>query len=227
MDKARMIFLVLVVSTCVCAVEAVAQNVSGNPANWCRNGFFPSEGTVFKLAQLIGAKRTRIHFFTDTDDCPANKAKCMTSSYLIPGDRVLISKTYGPWVCSWYQPQKGSETVGWLPAESLVVPSEQDTPPALEGWVGLWKYYDQSINIRRSSKAGFLEVNGEAFWHGVGDNVHVGSVEDSAQPQGSELILNGYCKVTLRLVGDYIVASDNSQCGGANVRFNGVYWRGR
>jgi hypothetical protein len=228
MNKARMIFLVLVMLTCVCAEEAAAQNAGGNPPNWCRNGLFPSEGTEFKLAQVTGIKGARIHFFSDTDGCPDAKAKCVMRSYLIPGDRVLISKRYGPWICSWYQPRKGSETVGWLPAESLVISSEQDARPPSEGWVGLWKYYDQSLNIRRDSKAGFLRVKGDAIWRGLGDNVHEGSVEGSARSQGNELTLvDGECRVSLRLVGDYIVASDNSQCGGANVRFDGVYRRGR
>ena len=228
MDKAQMILLVLLMLTCVCAEEAAAQNIGGNPANWCRNGLFPSEETEFKLAQVTGIKGTRIHFFSDDDGCPDNKAKCIMRSYLIPGDRVLTSKRYGPWICSWYQPRKGSETVGWLSAESLVISSEQDARPALERWVGMWKYYEQSLNIRRDSKAGFLRVEGEAIWQGLGDNVHVGSVGDSAQPQGNELILvEEDCRVSLRLVGDYIVASDNSQCGGANVRFDGIYRRGR
>ena len=229
MDKAQMILPVLLMLTCVCAEQAAqAQNVDGNPPNWCRNGLFPSEGAEFKLAQVTGIKGARIHFFSDDDGCPNDKAKCIMRSYLIPGDRVLISKRYGPWICSWYQPRKGSETVGWLPAESLVISPEKDARPAFERWIGLWKYYDQSLNIRRDRKEGFLRVEGDALWRGLGDNVHVGSVEDSAQPQGSELILvEGECRVSLRLVGDYILASDNAQCGGANVRFNGVYQRGR
>ena len=228
MNKAQKILLVLLMLTFVCAEEAAAQNIGDNPANWCRNGLFPSEGTEFKLAQVTGIKATQIRFFSDDNGCPDNKAKCAMRSYLISGDRVLISKRYGPWICSWYQPRKGSETVGWLPAESLVISSEQNARPAFERWVGWWKYYDQSLNIRRDRKVGFLRVKGDAIWRGLGDNVHVGSVEGSAQPQGSELILvEEECRVSLRLVGDYIVASDNSQCGGANVRFDGVYRRGR
>ena len=227
-DKARMILLVLLMLTCVFVEEDAAQQAGENPANWCRNGLFPSEGTEFKLAQVNGLKGNRIHFLSDDEGCPDDKAKCKKSSYLIPGNRVLISKSHGPWVCSWYQPRKGSETVGWLPAESLVISPEQDTRPAVERWVGLWKYYDNSLSIRRDGRAGLLRVKGDAIWRGLGDNVHVGSVEDSAQPQGIELILTeGECRVSLRLIGDYIVASDNYECGGANVRFDGVYRRGR
>lgn len=228
MDKTRLIPLGLLMLMCVFAASSSAQNVVTNPANWCRNGLFPSEGTEFKLAQVTGIKGARIHFFSDADGCPDNKAKCVMRSYLITGDQVLISKRYGPWICSWYQPRKGDEIVSWLPAESLDISSEQGARPVFERWIGLWKYYDQSLNIRRDNKAGVLSVKGDAIWRGLGDNVHVGSVGGSAQPQGNELILvDGECRVSLRLVGDYIVASDNSQCGGANVRFDGVYRRGR
>ncbi|MCA1633634.1 MAG: hypothetical protein LC802_07935 [Acidobacteria bacterium] len=47
-----------------------------------------------------------------------------------------------------------------------------------------------------------------------------------ARPAGNVLTVEeDSCRVTLRLVGDYLVASDNSECGGMNVRFDGVYRR--
>ena len=212
----------------MCAsTKTPAQNINDNPANWCRNGLFPSDEAEFKLAKVSGIKGTQIHFFNDDDGCPSADAKCRMRSYLITGNQVLVSRRYGSWICSWYQPLKGSETVGWLPVESLVI-SEHPASPALEKWIGRWKYGDQSLNIRRDSKSGFLMVKGDAIWRGIGDNVHVGSVEARSLPQGNELILiEEECRVTLKLVGDYIVASDNSECGGMNVRFNGVYRKGR
>jgi len=223
---AREILLALLMLTCV-STKIPAQNVNDNPANWCRNGLFPSDEVKFNLAEVRGIKGSQIYFLNDTDGCPGTDAKCRTKSYLIPGDQVVVSRRYGSWICSWYQPRKGSETVGWLPVDSLVI-SEQVTSPALEKWIGRWKYDNQSLNIRRDSKSGFLTVKGDAIWRGTGDNVHVGSVEASASPQGDELILiEEECRVTLKLVGDYIVANDNAECGGVNVRFNGVYRKGR
>ena len=223
---AREILLALLMLACI-STKISAQNVNGNPANWCRNGLFPSDEAEFKLAQVRGIKGSQIYFLNDTDGCPSAEAKCRTKSYLIPGDQVVVSRRYGSWMCSWYQPRKGSETVGWLPVESLVI-SKQAASPALEKWIGQWKNDDQSLNIRRDSQSGFLMVKGDAIWRGAGDNVHVGSVEARSLPQGNELILiEEECRVTLKLVGDYIVASDNSECGGMNVRFNGVYRKGR
>jgi hypothetical protein len=223
---AKGILLAVLMLMCV-STKNPAQDINDNPANWCRNGLFPSDEAEFKLAKVSGIKGTQIHFFNDDDGCPSADAKCRMRSYLVTGNQVLVSRRYGSWICSWYQPLKGSETVGWLPVDSLVI-SEHPASPALEKWIGRWKYYDQSLNILRDSKSGFLTVTGDAIWRGLGDNVHVGSVAAGSLPQGNELILvEEECRVTLKLVGDYIVASDNSECGGVNVRFNGVYRKGR
>ena len=101
------------------------------------------------------------------------------------------------------------------------------TPP-LARWLGAWEYAGQSLDIRRGAKPGTLAVSGQAFWRGVGDNVHVGEVEFEAAPAGNVLRLEeneDLCSVTLRLVGDLLVVSDNLKCGGLNVTFNGVYRR--
>jgi hypothetical protein len=223
---ARGILLALLMLMCV-STKTLAQNVNDNPANWCRNGLFPSDEAEFKLATVSGTKGTKLHFFNDDDGCPSADAKCRMKSYLITGNQLLVGRRYGSWICSWYQPLKGSETVGWLPVDSLVI-SDRPASPALEKWLGQWKYGDQSLNIRRDRKAGFLMVQGDAIWRGSGDNVHEGSVAGRSLPQGNELIVTEEaCRVTLKLVGDYIVASDNSECGGMNVRFNGVYRKRR
>lgn len=222
----RAMLLALLMLLCV-ATTTPAQDVNGNPANWCRNGLFPADEAEFKLATVSGKKGTQLHFLNDDDGCPSAAAKCRLRSYLISGNQVLVGRRYGAWICSWYQPRNGGETVGWLPVASLVI-SDQGTSPALETWLGQWQYGPQSLNIRRDSKAGTLLVKGDAIWHGLGDNVHVGSVAAGALPAGNELILNEEeCRVTLKLVGDYIVASDNAECGGVNVRFNGVYRKRR
>jgi len=105
--------------------------------------------------------------------------------------------------------------------------SEPAARPALSSWVGVWKYGRKSLDIRRDSKSGFLKVKGYAIWEGVRANVHVGGVEAVAQPQGNKLVLvEEECQVSLKLVGDYVVASDNSGCGGVNVRFDGVFRKG-
>jgi hypothetical protein len=224
--RAGVILSGLLVLMCV-PVATKAQEVEDYPANWCRNGLFASDRAEFKLAKIGGNWTARVHFFKDDDDCPSYTVKCETKSYLITGDQVLVSRKHGQWICAWYQPQKGSETVGWLPADKLLM-SEQPTRPALANWIGLWKYGKTSLNIRRDGKTGLLKVKGYAIWEGSRDNVHVGGVEAVARPEGNRLVLiEEECRVVLKLVGDYLVADDNSECGGVNVRFNGVFRKGR
>lgn len=209
------------------ATSTMAQEVDDIPANWCRDGLFASDKAEFKLAKVGGNWTARIHFWNDDDGCPSQKVKCETKRYLITGDEVLVSRTYGQWICGWYQPQKGSETVGWLQADKLVM-APSSPRPALESWIGLWKYAGKSLDIRRDGKSGFLKVKGYAIWQGIGANVRVGGVEAASQPQGNELVLvEDECQVSLKLVGDYLVANDNSGCGGVNVRLNGVFRRDR
>ena len=85
-----------------------------------------------------------------------------------------------------------------------------------------------TLDIRRGAKAGALAVEGQAFWRGLGDNIHTGEVSFEAAPAGNVLTLKedeDLCAVTIRLVGEHLVVSDNLKCGGHNVTFNGVYRR--
>ena len=144
---------------------------------------------------------------------------------MIPGDTLVASRRLGDYVCAWFAPEKGAETVGWLRADDVTI-SEADAKPPLARWLGAWDYAGQSLDIKRGTKAGALAVSGQAFWRGGGDNVHVGEVEFEAAPAGNVLKLEeneDLCSVTIRLVGPHLVVSDNLKCGGLNVTFNGVY----
>ncbi|HYH84841.1 MAG TPA: hypothetical protein VEX60_05115 [Pyrinomonadaceae bacterium] len=206
---------------------AVAQD-EGNPANWCRNGAFTNDAKEFKLARAIGDKGARVYFYGDDEDCPKPGAKCRQKAYVVPGDALIVSRTFGDFVCAWYQPSKGSETVGWIAASQLSV-TEADKNPPLASWLGAWEFYSNALNIRRGAKAGLLRVEGEAFWHGVNpENIHTGAVDGEGLPAAGVLTLapdDDICKITLRLIGEYLVADDNGDCGGANVTFDGVYRR--
>jgi hypothetical protein len=220
--------LTLVCFLMLCApAAAYAQDATGNPENWCRNGAFPADGPVFKIARVVGQRNAKIHFLGDEEDCPqSNNAKCLKKSYLIPGNEVIVSRKFGSWMCSWYQPEEGSETVGWLPLNSLRV-IEPTTTPSLEQWAGMWRDYDNRLVINTDGSASpHLRVEGQAYWRGLGDNVNEGSFAGRAKPQGNQLTIeDDGCKVSLIRVGRFLIAHDNFQCGGMNVRFDGVYRR--
>jgi hypothetical protein len=224
MTKAMFKFLLPLLLALCASVQALAQDTaSGNPPNFCRNGAFPGDGGDFRTARVVGAKGSRAYFHGDEEGCPG--AKCRRTAYVIPGDELIVSRGFGDWLCAWYQPPKGSETVGWIPAHLLSVDEAAKRPP-LARWLGAWKFNSQSLDIRRDTQAGRLRVEGEAFWKGFGDNIHTGALGGSARPEGNVLVVeDDICRATLRLVGDYLVVGDNSDCGGMNVRFDGVYRR--
>lgn len=215
--------LLLLLLLCVTARALAQETESGNPPNFCRNGAFASDSTAFRTARVVGAKGSRAYFHGDEEGCPG--AKCRQTAYVIPGDELIVSRGFGDWLCAWFQPPKGSETVGWIPAHQLSVAEAARNPP-LARWLGAWEFHYQSLDIRRDAQPGQLRVEGEAFWKGLGDNIHIGEVNGRARPEGNVLVVeDDICRATLRLVGDYLVVSDNSDCGGMNVRFDGVYRR--
>lgn len=206
--------------------NGVFAQLDGNPENWCRNGFFPRESESYATAKIKGKKGEKVYFYGDErEDCPNNK-NCRQKSYVIPGDEILYSRRYGNWVCAWYQPKAGSETVGWLPFEKiqpvLILQSQND-------FIGNWSFYSNSIEIVKGAKPNVYKVKGYAFWKGSGDNVHTGELDhegkmvDGTLKLGADETEDYACKVSLKLLGDYLIVSDNLNCGGVNVTFSGVY----
>ena len=110
--------LIIIFSAIFLTAQVFAQ-LDGNPENLCRNGFFPRESNDYKIARINGKKSDKIYFYGDErDDCPGGK-NCRLKSYVIPGDEIIVSRTFGDYACSWFQPRKGSETVGWIRLENL------------------------------------------------------------------------------------------------------------
>lgn len=203
-------------------VTGLAQ-LEGNPENFCRNGAFPRESTDFKLAQVTAPKGEKVRFHKDERDCP-NDVNCQDKSYLIAGDTVIVSRTFGDYACAWFEPKKGSETVGWIKIDKLKI-DQPNQNPRFDEWLGDWEDVSGSIRIKSDpAKTNRLAVHGYATW-GAGNNIHTGEVDASAAPVNNVLSLKeDYgCAAVLRLVGEFLVVSDNLGCGGVNVSFSGVY----
>jgi hypothetical protein len=211
------------------AAPAFAQ-LKGNPDNACRNGYFPRESTNYRLAKITGAAGDKIHFHgDDSARCP-DDAACRLTTYVIPGDEVLVSRTFAKFACSWFQPRKGSETVGWIETDRLAWQANT-RPPAMRDWRGEWRAYDNVIRITPSKAPGTLAIKGEAIW-GSGARTHTGELDYDAKPDADKMKFGdgtdeSDCQVTMQLVGKLLVVGDNLHCGGANVSFSGVYLRKR
>lgn len=221
--------LISAVFTIFWAANVFAQ-FDGNPANWCRNGAFPRDSESYEIAKVKGNKGEKIYFYNDFEvDCPDNE-KCREKSYVIPTDELIVSRKYGNWVCAWYQPKKGSETVGWIRSDNLEFVKIRQS---LADIYGNWYFYDNEIHIKKGVKSNTFAVTGEAFWKGLGDNIHTGELDDEGRMISGILKLGEdetdeyACKVSIKLLGKFLIVSDNMNCGGANVSFSGVYQRNK
>ena len=202
----------------------------------CRNGHFPASAGGFSLAGVVSE---RSHFFDDAEGCPQG-VECRRKSYLVKGDQVLVAQHSGSWSCVWYDGARRDgarrtgarrEFVGWMASADL-----RPLPPELpQQWLGDWQFYDNRLQISEGSD-GALEVSGEAVWYGginsFGDRVvHVGSLGGTGMVEDGNLLHvregeDEYsCHARLRLLGKFLIVDDNGNCGGLNVRFDGVYRR--
>jgi hypothetical protein len=207
----------------------VSAQLKGNPDHVCRNGYFPRESKEYRLAKTRGAAGDRIYFHGDDNErCPDDRT-CRLKTYVIPNDEVVVSRTFGKFACSWFQPRKGSETVGWIETDRLAWQANV-RPPTARDWLGEWRGYDNVIRISNSKEQGKLVIKGEAIW-GSGSRAHTGELDYEAKPAGQTISFGDGtderdCQVTMHFLGRFLVVGDNLHCGGANVSFSGVYRKG-
>lgn len=119
-------------------------------------------------------------------------------------------------------PGKGklNTVFGWIPATRWRSTDNGPEPP--DRWIGVWQNQSGKITIRLGD-GGQLHVVGAGIWGG-GANVHLGGFDMADILQEGVFVSEADgCQIAMRIVGDYLVAADNSRCGGMNVRFNGMY----
>jgi hypothetical protein len=199
------------------------------------------------LARVV-QKDARLNFIAGhserTPACPSAESACRLRAYLVPGDEVLVDTADGPYVCTFFKSQAGSESRGWLPRAALQIASPAPAPA--QNWDGKW-HRDQEAQIVIKSEQNEVEVAGHAIW-GENDpqrvkrgSVHEGALEGKGRPRGQTLAI-GYdpnrsdflpapdqapdgCAAKLELYGRYLKVEDNGACGGINVSFSGIYVR--
>ena len=226
---------------CVTAVAAVAAQAEERACF----GAASFGGPIGELRLMrVASPGPRVHFIGDKyletgKGCPSADKSCEQKSFLVPGDEVIANAPEGDFACASYRGAKGPESTGYLPLKAL---EPVQLPAAkLADWAGHWQRAEADIRI--TVAGGRLKVAGDATW-GAGDpqrvkngGVHIGEIAGEATPSGNLLGLgDGYdgtgpldsdnafdCLARLRLFGRFLVVEDNGACGGANVRFNGIY----
>ena len=195
----------------------------------CRNGAFPSEQSGYALAKVVGA--SRLYLLSDTEGCPARgEPACRQRSYVVPGDTLITGRDNSGYRCAFF-PNKGGGSAGWVASTRLQ--PQPLPPPTLQAWAGDWRDGDDQLVI--GVRGGQLHVEGDAYWPSANPTPEVrpygpnmGQVEALAAPTGNTVAFqDATCTLRAHLLGDYLIVADNSECGGMNVRFNGVYRRTR
>ncbi|MEO9078557.1 MAG: hypothetical protein ABI268_04505 [Rhodanobacter sp.] len=177
------------------------------------------------IAEIHG--QGHVYFLRDTNGCPDAGAGCTDKAYVIPGNKVLTGRTRGAYVCAFYPNRQGGRT-GWLPRDRLK-PTTSNV--SLDSWTGHWVDNDNTIDISRHGK--LLHADGNAYYPMADPPLdqfpggpNLGAMGGDASPHDGRIVFtHEECSVTAILVEPYLVINDNHQCGGLNVRFDGLYQR--
>lgn len=217
----------LILSLVLLSTSALGQ-MEGNPANWCREGFFTRDSDTFRIAAVRGGRTAKAYFYGDDRDVCPGGPNCRLKSFVVGGDEVLVNRGSGDYSCVWFASRGGRSTIGWLRTSDLRF-DDQLADPSIRAWLGEWKYGDNVIEFTENKLPGYLNVTGNATWTGANPgNIHVGELDGRYEPKNGVINYSDGddeydCKATLRLIGRYLVVADNLKCGGVNVSFSGVY----
>ncbi len=203
-----------------------ATSAWGQDGAMCRNGLFPNE-KQFAIAKIGGTARA--FFYDDTDGCPNRSGECLTSSYLNPGDTVVFSRIRNGFACAYFPDDEGG-TAGWVDMKHLLLQPRLTNPP-IEAWLGRWNS-SGNPTLEFSKDLGALRVRGETYWPGPPGthdwpSTHEGAIAGRVDVSGHKGSYRDedLCEVKFTLLGNFLIASDNRKCGGANVSFSAVYTR--
>ena len=200
------------------AAQTALASEPGNPPGWCRNGLFATDQDNLRLVHVV----RRTAFLEDSGvkkGCPQAGQSCAWgNSSAASSEELLVNSEIPGFVCA-YRQKDGDG--GWIAKSDVVIEPQQPTPrPSLNAWTGRWTDSDDRIDIAHWHQV--LMFDGHASWA----RQNFGSFRGTALPNGATTeIEDSGCKVSMRLLGRYLVVNDNAECGGMNVRFTGVYTR--
>ena len=191
----------------------------------CRNGLFLAENAPVGLGTIKGPGGAAL--VDSLTGCPPGAGYCRRPAPVSAGAQVLTGRIRGTLVCILRPDQRGGEA-GWAPLARVA--RRPQTHPPLSAWRGWWRD-GQEVVLLDPKAAGQLMVSGRARWPGR-ISPHFGEITAMAKPEGDRLRAWGddvrgedSCRVDFTLLGDFLLASDTGNCGGANVSFTGVYRR--
>jgi hypothetical protein len=230
--RGRSLWLILYVREliCVALLLTASDGIADEPVN---TSDFPDPSTAyFGLARAVARPDQPVRFAQLLEYQCEEEATCSGSDlFLTDGDRLVTGGVEGKRVYAWFR-GRGKYLRGWLPAAN-VKELPFATHPASKMWDGTWTVGEvQKIIVKADSETSELMIDAYAEWHGGvnGEVTHTGGVHGKGIPDGNRLVIrNGRnaedCVLELELVGEFLAAQDNMNCGGMNVSFSDVYIR--
>ena len=185
---------------------------------------------LFVVHASAGEQRT--YLYRKTRRCPDDKpCELRQKAYLVTGDVVFAGPPNRGFRCSYYGSSSGKIVAGFIPIDNLA-PLTENNGLSIEFVIGTWKYEDDSIDIKTAGD-GRVSGDGQAYYRTAEtENDGAFSAQARLTAGQKELVFRegndqASCVVTLRRRGPYLIASDNGNCGGMNVSFNGIYTSAR
>lgn len=195
----------------------------------CRAGSFVREGIALRAGSVRSEPGDpRPFLLADEGSCPVDRGRsCQIGSALSSGESVIVSHSFRQFVCAARTAGGGVSSVGWLPRRSVRT-ADVDQEPPLDAWPGSWVGGAGTLRLRIGSNPEWIEVEGTALADDGGREDAAAWLNGAARPVGQELVIQDEfgsgCRVSLRLVGSLLFATESGACGGGGgARFEGVY----
>lgn len=174
----------------------------------------------FAVAVVKSGPAVKAYFYRAIENCQGEE--CRGRAYVISGDRVLVTKQGSDWVCAYFK-GRDRDTVGWLRKAALEISAAKNNP-APSDWLGTWEVGRDSIDISPGGIAPKINIKGLAL--GAGDAPNIGQFAGESAPNKNTIIVKDEsCQVRMTMIDDVLVVSDNGECGGWGVDFDGLYDR--
>ena len=217
--------LVVFILGCIGAQELRAQELTACSMFGDSNINVVDRVNAAKSGHVSAGPKIELHVKPDST---CNKDDCLVPSTfpLHAGLEGVEIGRHQSWVCVAVSGKKPLDVwLGWIPEQRWQQSSlKQD----LKDWTGVWQNDYAKIKIKLSELQE-LSATGHALWvGGAMGTSNFGDFDIKGVPENGVFATpsstpNFDCHVALRLVGSFIFAADNRNCGGMNVTFDGVY----
>lgn len=143
-------------------------------------------------------------------------------------DVLLASAPRDGFRCAYLGTPQGSLVAGFI-ADSMIEPVPE-TPDVDAAFLrGRWNGFGGAAHVTFTADGATLRITGEATWRGF-TTINIGAIDAPVVIEPGRFTAHepiADCTVTGTRRGPYLVLRDNSQCGGMNVRFSGIFTRQR